>query len=345
MAETSTRDGVSAPSSLTFLAGGGEMGALMRTFDWSKTPPGDPHTWPQSLRSAIGMLLPSKAQIILFWGPEFNVFYNDAYRPTFGAKHPQAHGLAGRDAWSEIWDGVLHGLLAEVVRTGEAFWGKDLPFTLERNGFPEDTYFDVSYDPLRVESGLVGGVFCITAETTERVIGQRRLALLKDLAASNATARTTHEACVLATDTIAAYPLDITFALAYIDNELQSSTPGAVEQHASTPPALVKELPIASSSGEARARLVSASTRGGRSTINTGRSSIWWPISSVRRWRMRAPTRKNGSAPRHWRRSIARRRRSSATSATNSVRRLRCCSDRSRTRSPRRRRRCRPRRW
>ena len=164
--------------------------------------------------------------------------------------------MAGRDAWSEIWDSVLHGLLAEVVRTGEAFWGKDLPFTLERNGFPEDTYFDVSYDPLRVESGLVGGVFCITAETTERVIGQRRMTLLKDLAASNATARTTREACVLATDTIAAYPLDITFALAYIDNQLQSSTPGAIEQHASTPPALVKELAVTSSSGEARARLV-----------------------------------------------------------------------------------------
>ena len=92
MAETGSRDGVSDMSSLTFLAGGGEMGALMRAFDWSKTPPGDPHTWPQSLRSALGMLLPSKAQIILFWGPEFVVFYNDAYRPTFGAKHPQALG-------------------------------------------------------------------------------------------------------------------------------------------------------------------------------------------------------------------------------------------------------------
>ncbi len=257
MAQTGSGDGVSSDlSSLTFLAGGGEMGARMRAFDWSKTPLGEPHTWPQSLRSTLGMLLPSKAQIILFWGPEFIVFYNDAYRPVFGAKHPQALGLAGREAWSEIWDSILHGLLADVVRTGEAFWGKDLPFTLERHGFPEETFFDVSYDPLRVESGLVGGVFCIVAETTERVIGERRMALLKDLAARNATARTSQDACVMAIDTIAANPQDITFALAYIDNELQCSTPGAEELRDSTAPSLVKELAIPSSSGGARGTLV-----------------------------------------------------------------------------------------
>jgi hypothetical protein len=72
----------------SFLAGGGEMGERMRAMDWSATPLGSPDTWPQSLRSTISMLVPSKAQIILFWGPDFTVFYNDAYRPVFGAKHP-----------------------------------------------------------------------------------------------------------------------------------------------------------------------------------------------------------------------------------------------------------------
>ena len=168
------------------------------------------------------MMLPSKAQIILFWGPEFVVLYNDAYRPVFGAKHPEALGLAGRDAWREIWDSQLHALLAGVVRTGEAFWAKDLLFELERHGFPEETYFDVSYDPVRVESGDVGGVYCIVTETTERVVGERRMALLKDLAARNATARTVAEACVLATETLAATPQDILFALTYLGDELQS---------------------------------------------------------------------------------------------------------------------------
>src|SRR5215467_14457252 len=106
---------------LTFLAGGGEMGERMRALDWSRTPLGPPPTWPQSLRSTVSMLLPSRAQIVLFWGPELTVLYNDAYRPVFGAKHPQVLGCPGRDAWSEIWDSQLHELLAGVVRTGEAF--------------------------------------------------------------------------------------------------------------------------------------------------------------------------------------------------------------------------------
>ena len=233
------------------------MGARMRDMDWSKTALGPVEDWPQSLRSTVSMLLPSKAQIVLFWGPEFVVLYNDAYRPVFGAKHPEALGLAGRDAWREIWDSQLHALLAGVVRTGEAFWAKDLLFELERHGFPEETYFDVSYDPVRVESGDVGGVYCIVTETTERVVGERRMALLKDLAARNATARTVAEACVLATETLAAKPQDILFALTYLDDELQSSTPGAPEQLARSRPELVKDLSIPTSSQETRAaRLV-----------------------------------------------------------------------------------------
>ncbi len=229
-------------SNLAFLKGGGEMGARMRNLDWSTTPLGPAEMWPQSLRSTVSMLLPSRAQIILFWGPEFCVLYNDAYRPVFGAKHPHALGLAGRRAWSEIWDSLLHDLLAGVVRSGEAFWAKDLLFELERHGFLEETYFDVSYDPVRVESGEVGGVYCIVTETTERVVGARRLALLKDLAERNATARTPHDACVLATQTLSAHPQDIAFALTYVDDVLQSCTPGAPDQLAQSRPDLVKQL-------------------------------------------------------------------------------------------------------
>src|SRR6187455_2865524 len=101
---------------LAFLQGGGEMGARMREMDWSATSLGPVETWPQSLRSTLSMLLPSKAQIILFWGPDFTVFYNDAYRPVFGAKHPHMLGRPGREAWREIWDTVLHDLLAGVAR-------------------------------------------------------------------------------------------------------------------------------------------------------------------------------------------------------------------------------------
>ena len=243
------------PSQLTFLAGGGEMGARMREMDWSSTPLGPPHAWPQSLRSTVGMLLPSKAQIILFWGPEFTVLYNDAYRPVFGAKHPDALGRPGAHAWSEIWDSQLHALLEGVVRTGEAFWARDLLFEIERHGFPEETYFDVSYDPVRIESGEVGGAFCIVTETTERVVGERRLALLRDLAARNATARTERDACVVAMETLDAKP-DVAFALTYLDDELQVATSGAEQRLADARPDLVKSIQVASSAAGRPARLV-----------------------------------------------------------------------------------------
>jgi len=233
-----------APLSYDFLAGGGEMGERMRAFDWSKTALGPVERWPQSLRSAVSILLPSKAQLVLFWGPDLVTVYNDAYRPVYGAKHPWALGQPARQAWSDIWDDALGPLFEGVLKTGEAFWARDLLFVMERHGFPEETFFDVSYDPVRDESGAVGGIFCIVAETTGRVVGERRLALLRDLAARNAAARTAREACVLAMETIAAKPQDISFALAYLNDELQASTPGAQAALAAAQPQLVKELPI-----------------------------------------------------------------------------------------------------
>src|SRR4029077_12327314 len=101
----------------------------------------------------------------------------------------------------DLFEGVLH--------TGEAFWGKDLPFVLERHGFPEETFFDVSYDPVRDESGRVGGVFCIVSETTGRVVGERRLDTLRDLATRNASARSAREACVFAMESLAANPHEV----------------------------------------------------------------------------------------------------------------------------------------
>jgi PAS domain S-box-containing protein len=168
------------PLAADWLVGGGELGALIRAKDWGTTALGPIDVWPQSLRSCVSHLLPSKAQIVVFWGPELVVLYNDAYRPVFGSKHPTALGKPGREAWSELWD-MLEPLLTGVVETGDAFWAKDLLFVIERHGYSEETYFDVSYDPVRDETGGVGGVFCIVSETTGRVVGERRLAALRDL--------------------------------------------------------------------------------------------------------------------------------------------------------------------
>ena len=168
------------PVTAVWLTGGGEMGDHMRSLDWSRTPLGPVTEWPQSLRSAVSILLPSKAQIVLFWGPDLIALYNDAYRPVFGTKHPAALGQPARECWREVWD-VLKPLFEGVMRTGEAFWARDHLFYLERHGYAEETYFDVSYDPVRDETGGVGGVFCIVSETTGRVLGERRLRTLREL--------------------------------------------------------------------------------------------------------------------------------------------------------------------
>jgi two-component sensor histidine kinase len=120
-------------------------------------------------------MLPAKAQIVLFWGPEFVALYNDAYAPTIGEKHPRALGQPARQNWAELWDD-LEPLLRRVLDTGETVFAKDRPFYIERHGYPENVYFDISYSPVRNETGEIGGVLCIVSETTERFVAQRKLA-------------------------------------------------------------------------------------------------------------------------------------------------------------------------
>jgi hypothetical protein len=207
----------SGPLAADWLVGGGEMGALIREKQWSGTPIGAIETWPQSLRSAVSILLPSKAQIVLFWGPELVAIYNDAYRPVFGSKHPMALGMPAKQCWSEVWE-VLEPLFQSVVNTGEAFWAKDHLFGLERHGYVEETYFDVSYDPIRDETGRVGGLFCIVSETTGRIIGERRLAALRDLGRVGNGASSAGEVLRNAAGVLERYSRDVPFAALYSCN-------------------------------------------------------------------------------------------------------------------------------
>ena len=220
-----------------FLAGGGEMGERIRAFDWGRTPLGPPDGWPQSLRSAVSILLPSKAQIVLFWGRDLVTLYNDAYRAVFGAKHPDVLGMPARQAWSEIWAGGLEVLFEGVLATGEAYWASNRPFYLRRHGFLEETFFDVSYDPVRDESGGVGGIFCIVSETTGRVLGERRLKTLRELAARSAGVRSAREACQVAAATLDENGHDVAFALFYLLDEAgrRATLAGASGLHPGAP--------------------------------------------------------------------------------------------------------------
>ncbi|MEU7710513.1 SpoIIE family protein phosphatase [Micromonospora chalcea] len=161
-------------------AAGGEMGERLHGFDWSTTSLGSPERWPAAFSHAVSTMLSSRAQIVIFWGEEHLAFYNDAYRPTIGEKHPAVIGQSARRYWAETWD-VLGPLLDGVRRTGVPYRGENHPFVLNRHGFLEDVYFDVSYDPIRDVDGTVSGIFCFVNETTGRVLGERRLRALAEL--------------------------------------------------------------------------------------------------------------------------------------------------------------------
>ena len=151
------------------------MGELIRALDWSRTSLGSIAEWPLHLKSAVGLMLPAKVQIVLFWGPDFVALYNDTYRPTIGDKHPRALGRPARENWSELWND-LEPLLKQVLITGETVSAKDRPFHIERRGYPEAVYFDISYSPVHDASGAVDGVLCIVEETTQRIAAERALA-------------------------------------------------------------------------------------------------------------------------------------------------------------------------
>jgi len=193
-------------------AGGGSMGALMRSLDWAKTPLGPVSNWPQSLKTSLSICLASRFPIVMYWGPEYVVLYNDAYSTILGSKHPWALGQRCQDCWAEIWD-TIGPMLDQVVKTGEATWSDDLLLPLERYGYPEECYFSFSFSPVRVETGTVGGVFTAVLETTEEVIGQRRLRTLRDLAARGVDARREQDAWRIAAGTLSENQRDVPFAV------------------------------------------------------------------------------------------------------------------------------------
>ncbi len=199
-----------------FLAEGGEMGALMRAHDWTSTAVGPPEQWPQSLRTALSILLNSKYPMFIGWGLELEFFYNDAYRPILGAnKHPRALGAPMREIWAEIWD-VLGPLADRAVNRAEPTWSDDQLLIMNRFGYPEETYFTFSYSPIRDESGGIGGMFCACTETTERVLGERRLRTLSELGARAHDVRSVSEACDRAAAILEQNGTDTPFALIYL---------------------------------------------------------------------------------------------------------------------------------
>jgi len=160
-------------SALTFLTGDKRMGARMRTHDWSASPLGVPETWPPCLRSAVSLMLGSRFPMFVAWGPELGFLYNDAYTAVLGDKHPGALGQPFREVWSDIWHDIEPSVA--MAMGGEATWAENLPLVMNRYGHDERTYFTFSYSPVRDDAGAVGGLFCVCAETTAKVVAEEAL--------------------------------------------------------------------------------------------------------------------------------------------------------------------------
>ena len=200
--------------SVEFLRGGGELGALIRARDWDDTPLGPPEAWPQSLKTAIQIMLTSRQPIWIGWGPELTYFYNDPYKAIIGGKHPWALGQPTRDVWGEIWDDIAP-LLDQAIIDGEGTYTEAQLLIMERSGYPEETYYTFSYSPIPADDGSPGGIICANTDDTKRVVGERQLAFLRELGARMADARTWADACAGIQTALATDPQDITFAALY----------------------------------------------------------------------------------------------------------------------------------
>jgi len=171
-----------------FLDGGGAAGARMRAVDWRATPLGAPERWPRSLKTVVRIALDSRYAMWLAWGPELTFFCNDAYAPTLGVKQDWAIGARADRVWAEIWPDI-GPRIEQVLTTGQATWDERLMLILERSGAPEETFHTFSYSPLPDDRGRVHGMLCVVTEDTPRVLGERRAALLGELAEQLGAAR------------------------------------------------------------------------------------------------------------------------------------------------------------
>jgi anti-anti-sigma factor len=207
---------VNASNQVSPFVGDSEMAERMRGFDWAATPIGPVEGWPQSLRTAVGICLSSRHPMVIWWGPELVLLYNDAWVPILGpSKHP-ALGRPGASVWPEMWH-IIGEQLSSVLATGLATWSDDQLLPADRFGYLEEAYFTYSYSAIHDESGAVGGVFTAVTETTSRVLGERRLSTLRELGEVSAvTAPSVELACASALNVLSGNRADLPFALIYL---------------------------------------------------------------------------------------------------------------------------------
>jgi PAS domain S-box-containing protein len=213
---------LAGPTSFGFLDGGGKMGALMRAHDWSRSPLGPPMGWPDALKAAVATCLASRFPMVVWWGPDLIMLYNDAWQPILGVtKHPAGLGRPGAESWPETWP-IVRQQFEDALR-GNASWSENLLLASDRRGFLEECYFTYSHSPLRDAEGKVVGVQTAVIETTDRVLGERRMLILRDLSKATVEATTQgasiERTCEALLDLLCKGNPDIPFAAQYISED------------------------------------------------------------------------------------------------------------------------------
>ncbi|MDO0924725.1 SpoIIE family protein phosphatase [Streptomyces sp. TG1A-8] len=226
-----------------------EVGGDLAAVDWARTPLGPPEDWSQSLRTSVSILLSSRFPMWMAWGPELTFFCNAAYRrDTLGRKYPWALGRPAREVWSEIWADI-GPRIDTVLTSGEATWDEALLLFVERSGYTEESYHTFSYSPLRDDDGTVVGMLCVVSEDTVRVIGERRMATLRDLGSDPSVIRTEQEVLDFAGRQLGRNPQDLPFTLTYLFRDDRTArlaaTTGLPDGHPAAPATLATDDPDA----------------------------------------------------------------------------------------------------
>src|SRR5215475_9278372 len=195
--------------------GNSDMARRMRQFDWGATSIGPSSTWPQSLRIAVRIMLTSRQPIWIGWGKDLLYFYNDPYKSIIGGKDAWALGQPASEVWREIWDDI-GPMLAQAIEGDEGTYVEKQLLIMERHGYAEETYYTFSYSPIPDADGNAAGIICANTDDTQRVIGERQLSLLRELATKTAEARTWQQACAQAAKALASNTRDLPFALIYL---------------------------------------------------------------------------------------------------------------------------------
>lgn len=207
------------------VASGTETGDLACAYDWESTPLGHPDTWAPGLRAAVEICFSTRFAVLVTWGPELTMIYNDGYREMLGEKlHPQAMGAPAAELWGHIWADV-GPLFDAVMSSGIPTWDEDFPLLMERNGYPEETRFTFSYGPLLDVDGTVCGVMDIASETTQQVVDRRRLECLNALSTTlHENASSSVEEITQAAVKVLSEAEDVGFTTIHVDGQLLAAT-------------------------------------------------------------------------------------------------------------------------